>query len=287
MTSAEETAAISPFALFDLEVVRTERLSRSLIRVTFTGPGLDAFTAGGRDQSLSLFLPHPGQPEPVLPPEQDPATWYQAYRELPTDVRAIMRSYTVREQRRTPAPEVDIDFAVHEDGGPACVWAERAEAGDRVKVLGPAVEDNTGVRFRPPEGTDWVLIWADETALPAASAILEWLPAGTKAKVWIEVPYADDKLALATEADADITWLVRDGSETSRTDLTVDAIRAAELPGGTPYTWIAGEAGTIKALRRHLVNDRTFDRRAITFIGYWRLGASEDNLRDEAAEESA
>ncbi|WP_327355884.1 siderophore-interacting protein [Streptomyces sp. NBC_01304] len=282
MTSAEETAATPPFTLFDLEVVRAEQLSRSLIRVTFTGPGLDAFTSGGRDQSLSLFLPHPGQSDPVLPPAQDPATWYQAYRELPTGVRAIMRSYTVRAQRRTPAPEVDIDFAIHEDGGPACVWAERAKAGDRVKVLGPAVEDNTGVRFRPPEGTDWILLWADETALPAASAILEWLPAGTKAKVWLEVPYADDKLELTTQADADITWLVRDGAEASRTDLTVDAIRAANLPGGTPYTWIAGEAGTIKTLRRHLVNDRTFDRKAITFVGYWRLGASEDNLRDEA-----
>ena len=92
---------------------------------------------------------------------------------------------------------------------------------------------------------------------------------------------------LATEADAEITWLVRDGAQVPRTDLTVDAIRAAELPGGTPYTWIAGEAGTVKALRRHLVNERAFDRKAVTFVGYWRLGASEDNLRDEAVAEAS
>jgi NADPH-dependent ferric siderophore reductase len=148
-------------------------------------------------------------------------------------------------------------------------------------VLGPAVADNTGVRCRPPEDTDWVLIWADETALPAASAILEWLPAGRKAKVWLEVPHAGDRLPLGTDADADITWLVRDEGAPS----AVEAVAAAELPEGVGYAWIAGESGSIKALRRHLVNDREFDRRKVTFVGYWKRGVSEDGLREEPAEE--
>ncbi|MFC7305396.1 siderophore-interacting protein [Streptomyces monticola] len=279
----------APFGLFDLEVTGVARLSPSLVRVTFTGPGLGAFAAGGRDQSLSLFLPHPGQPEPVLPPaDQDQSAWYAAYRALPDDVRAVMRSYTVREQRRSPAEEVDIDFAVHPDGGPACAWAEQAAPGDRVTVLGPAVADNSGVRFRLPEAADWVLIWADETALPAAAAILEWLPAGTKAKVWLEVPCAEDMLELKTAAEVETSWLVRaagDASGAHRTERAVEAVRAAELPQGTPYCWIAGEAGTVKALRRHLVNERGFDRRSVTFTGYWRLGASEDRLREEPVAE--
>ncbi|MFP3992241.1 siderophore-interacting protein [Streptomyces sp. E11-3] len=273
-----------PFRFFDLEVARTHRVSPSLLRATFTGPDLDGFASGGRDQSLSLFLPHPGQPEPVLPNATDEASWYAAYHQLPDDVRAVMRSYTVREQRCDPGgTEVDIDFALHPDGGPACRWAERATPGDRVTVLGPTVEDNAGVRFRPPESTDWVLIWADETALPAASAILGWLPAGTQARVWLEVPQAADRVAPATEADAEIVWLVREESREPRTDRALGAIRAAELPDGTPYSWIAGEAGTVKALRRHLVNERKFDRKAVTFVGYWRQGVSEDGLRAEAA----
>ncbi|MGV9980043.1 SIP domain-containing protein, partial [Micromonospora wenchangensis] len=38
------------------------------------------------------------------------------------------------------------------------------------------------------------------------------------------------------------------------------------------YAWLAGEAGVIRALRRHLVAERGVDRRAVAFMGYWRLG---------------
>ncbi|MFF3289693.1 siderophore-interacting protein [Streptomyces sp. NPDC003023] len=282
MTTAAEPA---PFRFFDLRVARTRRLGPSLVRITFTGQdedGIEDLAAGGRDQSLSLFLPHPGQDAPVVPVDAgDLSAVLGAYRALPGDVRAVMRSYTVREQR-AEAGEVDIDFAVHEDGGPACRWALAAEPGHRVTVLGPAVADNTGVRCRPPQDTDWVLIWADETALPAAAAILEWLPAGRKAKVWFEVPRAGDRLPLESDADADVTWLVREENAPS----AVEAVAAAKLPEGVPYAWIAGESGSVRALRRHLVNDRGFDRRKVTFVGYWKRGLSEDGLREEAAEEA-
>ncbi|NWF28470.1 siderophore-interacting protein [Streptomyces sp. PKU-EA00015] len=287
MTAQAESA---PFRFFGLEVARTRRLGSSFVRVTFTGAdgSLDGFAAGGRDQSLSLFLPHPGQDAPVVPVDAgDGSAVFAAWRALPDDVRAVMRSYTVREQR-ADAGEVDIDFAVHEDGGPACRWALAAEPGHRVMVLGPAVADNTAVRCRPPEDTDWVLVWGDETALPAAAAILEWLPRGMKAKVWLEVPHAGDRIPLTTEADADVSWLVREENAPPARE----AVAAAELPEGTPYAWIAGgpprpqgvggESGSVKALRRHLVNDRHMDRRRVTFVGYWKQGLSEDGLREQA-----
>jgi NADPH-dependent ferric siderophore reductase len=283
MTTAV-TPDIAPFRFFGLSVLRTRRLSPSMLRITFGGPGLDGFAAGGRDQSLSLFLPHPGQPEPVVPVDED-GNWYAEWRALPQDVRAVMRSYTVRAQRRADdgATEVDINFALHEDGGPACRWAAAAAPGQSIKALGPAVEDNAGVRFRPPQDTDWVLIWADETALPAAAAALEWLPAGMKARVWLEVQHTEDRQALDTAADATISWLVRDEGAPS----AVDAVRAAELPEGTGYVWIAGESSGVKALRRHLVRERQLDRKRVTFVGYWRRGLNEEQLRAEAAADSA
>ncbi|MFD6419813.1 siderophore-interacting protein [Streptomyces sp. NPDC060194] len=281
MTTTAETA---PFRFFALEVVRTRRLGPSLLRVTFTGPGIDGFAAGGRDQSLTLFLPHPGQDAPVVPvPEDgDMYTALGAWRALPDDVRAVLRSYTVREHR-PEAREFDIDFALHDDGGssgPASRWATAAAPGDRAMVLGPAVADNTAVRCRPPAGSDHLLLWADETALPAAAAILEWLPAEFSAQVWLSVRHAGDRQELATKADATVTWLVA-GEDAPD---PVEAFRAAELPdGATPYAWIAGESGVVKELRRHLVRERGLDRGAVTFVGYWKRGVSEDGLREEAA----
>ena len=43
------------------------------------------------------------------------------------------------------------------------------------------------------------------------------------------------------------------------------------------YAWLAGEAGVVKTLRRHLVQELGIDRRAVAFMGYWRLGRAEAN----------
>jgi len=42
------------------------------------------------------------------------------------------------------------------------------------------------------------------------------------------------------------------------------------------YAWLAGEAGVVKGLRRHLVQERGVDRRSVAFMGYWRDGKSSD-----------
>ncbi|MER6978769.1 siderophore-interacting protein, partial [Streptomyces carpinensis] len=130
------TAVAAPFRFFSLQVVRTRRLGPSLLRVTFAGADLDAFRSHGRDQSLSLFLPHPGQSAPVVPIERGDG-WWQGWRELPDDVRAVMRSYTLRALRRDP-DEIDIDFALHGVGPGAGSPATPASQATPAAPAGPA-----------------------------------------------------------------------------------------------------------------------------------------------------
>ncbi|WP_243723118.1 siderophore-interacting protein [Actinomadura sp. 7K507] len=265
-----------PYAFFDLHVLRAERLGPSMVRVTLGGDSLNAyaetpFVTAGRDQRIKLFLPHPHQDAPVMPENNDGATWFADWRALDPAVRGIMRSYTVRDQR---PGELDVDFALHANGtsGPAAAWAAAARPGDRVTVLGPTGADNGGYDFRPPSESP-VLIAGDLTALPAIAGNLAWLPAGTPAQVWIDVPEPGDRQDLPSAADADITWVAPGG--------LLDAVRAADVPDGA-YAWIAGESAFVKALRRHLVNERGLDRRAVTFTGYWRRGATEEDLLAES-----
>lgn len=273
------TAVAVPFRFFSLQVVRAERLGPSLVRVSFGGDDLAWFFSDGCDQSLSLFLPQPGQLEPAVPYELGDG-WWQGWRELPDDVRAVMRSYTLRALRRDP-DEIDIDFVLHEPAGPASRWASLAAPGDRVVLLGPAVADNRAIRFRPPEDADLLVMWGDETAAPAVSAVLEALPSGVRARVWLEVQHAGDVQDLVTDADAEVTWLVRESQGVEGSPMALGALRDAQLPSAErPYVWIAGEAGQVKALRRHFVGERGFDRRRVTFVGYWRQGLSEEQLRD-------
>ena len=272
------TAAIAalPFRFFDLRVLRRNRISPSFLRITFGGADLTEVNSGGRDQRVKLFLPHPHQDVPVLPEDRD-GDWFTRWRAMDPQVRAVMRTYTVREHRKD-ANELDIDFAVHgPGGGPATQWAERAREGSRVALLGPIVENNGGVDFQPPSDADWILLTADETALPAVEAILSWLPASARARAWIEVARADDIRELSTDAEAEITWLVHE-AEKQEAATILGAVRGARLPGGKAYAWIAGESAVVRALRRHLVRERGFERDAVVFTGYWRRGLGEDDL---------
>ncbi len=57
---------------------------------------------------------------------------------------------------------------------------------------------------------------------------------------------------------------------------TADAAQAdASIHTDDLYAWIAGEAATVRELRRMLVRDRGMDRRNVSFMGYWRQGRSE------------
>lgn len=270
-------AAEPTYRFFDVQVLRTERLSRSLLRVVFGagagGPGPGGVVSGGRDQRLKLFLPHAGQDAPVLPDVLDDS-WYARWRTLDPAVRGIMRTYTVRDVRSDP-DELDIDFALHGDLGPASRWAAAAAPGDRVTLLAPVVTDNGGVDFRPPEGTDWVLLCADETAVPAVAAILEWLPEGTPVKAWISVGGEEDRVGLPTKCEAEVSWLTRPTS-------LAEAVAASALPAGRGYAWLAGESSLVREVRRCLVGPRAFPRADVTFTGYWRADTTEDALLAES-----
>ena len=124
---------------------------------------------------------------------------------------------------------------------------------------------------------------------PSSAASLRNAPGESPrpARAVIEVPQADDRLPVA--GDHDITWLVR--AHGDRIEPVVRSLLDAEAPTavvalvaaedgmvwdvpehatGAFYAWLAGESGTVVALRRHLVGERGLDRRAVAFMGYWK-----------------
>lgn len=75
-----------------------------------------------------------------------------------------------------------------------------------------------------------MLIWADETALPAATAALEWpgKPICGRGSGWRSRTPGTAR-PIDTRAAARISWLVRDEDAPD----AVEAVRAAELPEET------------------------------------------------------
>ena len=82
------------------------------------------------------------------------------------------------------------------------------------------------------------------------------------------------------DIDAEILWDVPAASATPAAAPTMPAAHPARSCASNCtltgcYAWIAGEAGVVKGLRRHLVRDLGIDRRSVAFMGYWRRGKAE------------
>ena len=219
----------APITAFDATVVGVEDLSPIFRRVTFGGEGLRDFGCSGhpRDLRFKLIIPSAGETKPKFDllrflDEQDPdsgVSWYQAWLQLNPDERGQMRTYTVREWREE-ARELVVDMVRHTDdqghSGPAAAWAQNAQVGHRLHVIGPsrhAEGPTAGIEFAPADA-DTILLAGDETAIPAIASILESLKGSeVQGKAILEVPTAEDALELEAPSGFEIQWLPRGSAD--------------------------------------------------------------------------
>ncbi len=292
---------------FRAPVTAITDLTPSFRRFTFGGTDLAEYGDPGFDQRVKVVFPTETAGLDAMPSGDD---WYTAWREMDEAERPPFRTYTTRQVRRD-LHEVDIDMVAHDIQGPASAWIARAAVGDEVLILAPTTAHtgvSYGIDFVPPARSEKLLLAGDETAAPAIAVILEQLPPEATGIVVLEMPHEADaayvprhpgfeyrvsargcgerhahlvpavKRAAAQlvpagrgraveeiDVDTDILW------EVPRTAKGGAALKSAPL-----YSWLAGESGAIKSLRRHLVSEQGVDRRAVAFMGYWRLGRAEN-----------
>lgn len=242
------------YGQFPMTVRAVTDLAPHLRRITFHAPELADHRLNGPDEYFGLMMPPAGQTTVTLP-SADRFNVRQAIRKLPEDQRPELRWYTIRAFRPADA-EIDVDFVLHGDAGPGSRWASAA-------VPGHEVGFRAGTATYAPAAAGPQLLVADETALPALSAILE--ANGTATHVYVEVPDAAYEQPVA----APVTWLHRGADAPGSHALR--AVQDASLPT-LGYAWLCGESALATGLRRHLVKERGVDRRRILFSGYWKVG---------------
>nr|WP_083467371.1 siderophore-interacting protein [Kibdelosporangium sp. MJ126-NF4]CTQ90051.1 probable siderophore interacting protein [Kibdelosporangium sp. MJ126-NF4] len=245
-------------------VARTSRISRNFVTVTVTGDELAEFEYQGADQCTRLFFRRDGQDQLTMPTFSNNA-WLAQFLLTRVANRPWVRNYTVRAFRTDPW-EMDIEFALHGDTGPASVFATNAQPGDPVGLF------DEGIGYLPGKDAARQLIVADESAVPAALTILEQAPDTLHADVYLEVPDPDDIRELDTAANVTVHWLARNGSGNVPGMLALETIKSTTLPDKPQYTWVAGESALATGIRRHLVQQHAVPKSSVTFIGYWRHG---------------
>jgi len=231
-----------------------------MARITLTGEDLAGFITKSPTDHIKLFFPEPDAEHPVMPTLGERGMVPPP----PDGPQPTFRDYTVR-AFRPEANALVVDFVLHGDG-PAVVWATNAAPGRLVGVLGPRGSHVVPADF------DWYLLAGDETALPAIGRWLEELPAGKRAMAIVEVADRSEEQQIESAGTVTITWLHRNGQPAGTTQLLEQAIRALDLPDGDGFIWAAGEADTLKPIRRYLRRELKLDPNAVDIDGYWRRG---------------
>jgi NADPH-dependent ferric siderophore reductase len=214
-----------------------------LRRIVATGE-LEEWDPARPGAHFKVFVPQPGADQPA------------------------MRTYTVRSFK---PGRLTIDFAQHSDG-PATSWAEAAEAGAEFQISGMA---RSG--FVPDPASEWCVFLADHAALPAVAAILESLPAGLHTLVVVELQDPQDALQLESEAELEIRWLTEAGAPCHQ---LIAAARELTLPDGGGEIWVGCEAGQMRRIRAHMLDELHVGPGSLHTRAYWKHDVSNHSDHD-------
>ncbi len=225
-----------------------------MARVTLSGPELAGLPVDQPAASVRLLIPGPGAEVLEVP------TW-RGNEFLNADgSRPIIRTFTPR-YLRPQSNELDVDVVLH-PGGSVAAWVESAEAG------APAAVSGTG-RGHSIDGDGSSLVLAgDETAIPAIGQLIEAVAPAAPRGVIIEVTDPAARIRFGDRVDVPVSWVTRPDPDRPGSGL-LPALRAAEIDGDA-RVWVAGEAGAMFEVRKHLLEDRKLDRSQTTVRGYWK-----------------
>lgn len=253
----------SELGLVRSRVLRSERVSPHVIRVTLGGGDLESFEYKGFDQWFRLAIPVRGEEGLDNLPGKFGIGGYLKYLTLPKGTRPVIRNYTIRAFRTDPV-ELDIDFVVHGDEGVAGPWAATVAPGAEVAFI------DQGVGWRNVPSARHLLV-ADESGMPAVLGVLRDMPRDAVGHALIELFDPDDaQRDVDAPEGVEVRWLVRGDGEVPGT-AALPAVRDLELPSDT-CAFAVGESGLATRVRRHLVGERGVPKSHVTFCGYWKRG---------------
>lgn len=233
----------------ELTVVATAQLTENMRRVTLTGEELDDF-----------------------PENSDGAYIKLRFADADNNL-SIVRTYTVA-QHRFDNNEIDVDFMLHSNPnavnhGVAAPWSIKANIGDKLTISGPGRASFINLN------SDWVLLAADMTALPALSANLRRLSKDSVGYVVVEILSAQDKQELNEPQGIEVIWVINHnaGSDDSPLFHQIEKLRWRE---GQASAWVACEFKTMKKIRQYLKKHRGLEKSHLYISSYWKQGLNEE-----------
>lgn len=263
-----------PLVLRQVTVLRTERVTPTLLRVTLGGPELRAFKRNGLelppfstptfDDHIKLIFAADGNVESVLPTQNEHGIDWNFSENL------ITRDYTPRRFDEKTG-ELELEFVMH-GSGPAATWASTAQKGDTLWFVGPK---SSAVL---PEDTGHIILLGDETALPAIARYLDERPSPAPVTGAIIIPNEESKIDLRLTEQDSIQWITGSSQNPQLLDETIRALPIQQ--DAATYIFAAGESRALLPVRRYLSRELGFTKGQLNITGYWH--AEQDKAETQA-----
>ncbi|WP_339650304.1 siderophore-interacting protein [Halopseudomonas pelagia] len=235
-----------------LHVISKQTVTPNMLRVTLGGDGMLDFPEDQAGGYIKLMFTTEAESKP------------------------LMRTYTIRKQRED---QMDVDFVLHSDRGPASNWATHCKVGDSIVVGGP------GLKKPLDHSADYFLLVGDMTALPAISVNIEALPADAQGAAILEVIDQADIQPLNAPAGMELIWIINH-QPGQRPEALASRVRQLHWPDGRVNVWAACEFTGMRALRQYFRDERQVDRGDLYISSYWKQGSNEDQHKQLKREDA-
>ncbi|MDA4966866.1 acinetobactin utilization protein BauF [Acinetobacter baumannii] len=188
----------------------------------------------------------------------------------PPEGQPISRVYTVRSFNPINA-QIEIDFVKHEDLSPAMEWLNSAQVGTKIGLIGPRPH------FIPNfTAKKHVVMFADDTAVPALYSILKQWELGISADIFIESFEKDIASQLPELEHVKIHSFHKEHHSSQKGLLLKAAFTLENYENIT--NWAACERNEARALRQFFLEDQQLNKNDVRIAGYWRDGVSSSEL---------
>jgi NADPH-dependent ferric siderophore reductase len=87
-----------------------------------------------------------------------------------------------------------------------------------------------------------------------------------------------DHIDLASAGDLDLIWVHREEHQ-GDADALLHAVEGLVFPEGAPQAFVHGEAGEVRAIRKHLFGERGIPRDDQSISPYWRREHTDEQWR--------
>lgn len=170
----------------------------------------------------------------------------------------VSRKYTIR-KFWPESGAIELGVVIHEKG-PGTTWAQGAQPGDPIHLLGPRSGYNVSDNY------DFYVLAGDETGLPGMARWIESMPATARGCAFIEVPSLESQQEeILTPENFEVVWVPR-----KHENSLFEAVTSAPRPDGNIFVWLAGESRSIQPLRTWARSDLKLSKGHAHSKGYWK-----------------